>query len=108
MTIDERNKHRDDRAPRAAMKATAITIDGTTGNVVIGTLPLIPPPIELPAWLAEFLGWADERQALDVWANADTPGGRAQGARSRRDRHRAVPHRAHVHAAATACRSCRT
>jgi len=50
-----------------------ITIDGTTGNVIIGKLELIPPPSELPAWLAEFLGWADDAARLEVWANADTP-----------------------------------
>ena len=37
-----------------------ITIDGTTGNVIVGKLELIPPPSQLPAWLTEFLGWADE------------------------------------------------
>jgi pyruvate,orthophosphate dikinase len=50
-----------------------ITIDGTTGNVIIGKLALIPPPSELPDWLAEFLSWADEAMRLEVWANADTP-----------------------------------
>jgi pyruvate,orthophosphate dikinase len=50
-----------------------ITIDGTTGNVIIGKLALIPPPSELPDWLAEFLGWADDAMRLEVWANADTP-----------------------------------
>ena len=50
-----------------------VTIDGTTGNVVIGKLALIPPPSKLPDWLAEFLGWADEAMRLEVWANADTP-----------------------------------
>jgi pyruvate,orthophosphate dikinase len=50
-----------------------ITIDGTTGNVMIGKLGLIPPPSTLPEWLAEFLGWADEAMRLEVWANADTP-----------------------------------
>ena len=50
-----------------------ITIDGTTGNVIIGKLALIPPPSELPDWLAEFLSWADDAMRLEVWANADTP-----------------------------------
>jgi pyruvate,orthophosphate dikinase len=50
-----------------------ITIDGTTGEVVLGALQLIPPPSELPPWLAEFLSWADETKRLAVWANADTP-----------------------------------
>ena len=50
-----------------------ITIDGTTGEVVLGALKLIPPPSELPSWLAEFLSWADDTKKLQVWANADTP-----------------------------------
>jgi pyruvate,orthophosphate dikinase len=50
-----------------------ITIDGSSGNVMFGKVALIPPPSELPAWLAEFLGWADEVSRLEVWANADTP-----------------------------------
>jgi pyruvate,orthophosphate dikinase len=50
-----------------------VTIDGTTGNVALGKLNLIPPPSKLPDWLAEFLGWADEAARLEVWANADTP-----------------------------------
>jgi pyruvate,orthophosphate dikinase len=50
-----------------------ITIDGTTGNVAVGKLELIPPPAELPAWLQTFLSWADELRRLQVWANADTP-----------------------------------
>jgi pyruvate,orthophosphate dikinase len=50
-----------------------ITIDGTTGNVAIGKLELIPPPDELPVWLETFLAWADELRRMEVWANADTP-----------------------------------
>jgi pyruvate,orthophosphate dikinase len=50
-----------------------ITIDGTTGNVAIGELPLIAPPSQLPQWLATFLSWADELRRMEVWANADTP-----------------------------------
>ncbi|HET7815485.1 MAG TPA: pyruvate, phosphate dikinase [Candidatus Baltobacteraceae bacterium] len=50
-----------------------ITIDGTTGAVIIGELSLIDPPSTLPDWLATFLSWADEKRRLGVWANADTP-----------------------------------
>jgi pyruvate,orthophosphate dikinase len=50
-----------------------ITIDGTSGNVVLGELPLIRPPSRLPDWLATFLSWADELRRLQTWANADTP-----------------------------------
>jgi pyruvate,orthophosphate dikinase len=69
----------DDRARTATLagkpvkEGDPITIDGTTGDVVLGVLKLIPPPSELPPWLAEFLGWADETKRLGVWANADTP-----------------------------------
>jgi pyruvate,orthophosphate dikinase len=50
-----------------------ITIDGTSGTVIVGELKLIDPPSKLPDWLDEFLRWADEARVLEVWANADTP-----------------------------------
>jgi pyruvate,orthophosphate dikinase len=50
-----------------------ITIDGTAGDIIIGKLELIPPPSEPPAWLAQFLDWADAASRMEVWANADTP-----------------------------------
>jgi pyruvate,orthophosphate dikinase len=50
-----------------------ITIDGTSGAVILGELKLIDPPSKLPEWLATFLSWADEARVLEVWANADTP-----------------------------------
>ncbi len=50
-----------------------LTIDGTTGNVVIGKLELIDAPSQLPEWLATFLSWADDVRRMEVWANADTP-----------------------------------
>jgi pyruvate,orthophosphate dikinase len=50
-----------------------ITIDGSTGNVVLGTLTLIDAPTKLPAWLERFLMWADDVRGMEVWANADTP-----------------------------------
>ena len=50
-----------------------LTIDGTTGNVILGRVPLIEAPSKLPDWLATFLAWADELRRMEVWANADTP-----------------------------------
>jgi pyruvate,orthophosphate dikinase len=50
-----------------------ITIDGTTGNVMLGKLELIDAPTALPKWLSQFLSWADAVRRLEVWANADTP-----------------------------------
>jgi pyruvate, orthophosphate dikinase len=72
MVIDRRNRTAT-VAGQVLKEGDWITIDGTTGNVVIGKLALIPPPSKLPEWLSEFLGWADDAMRLEVWANADTP-----------------------------------
>jgi pyruvate,orthophosphate dikinase len=48
-----------------------ITINGTTGEVILGEVKMIPP--ELSAHLAELLSWADESRRLGVMANADYP-----------------------------------
>src|SRR5207247_10498659 len=48
-----------------------ITIDGSTGEVLLGTVPLIEP--ELTEDFRTLLGWADGSRRLGVWANADTP-----------------------------------
>ena len=48
-----------------------ITIDGGTGRVFIGRVPLVPPQINED--FETILGWADEQRRLDVRANADNP-----------------------------------
>ncbi|MBA4542617.1 MULTISPECIES: pyruvate, phosphate dikinase [Thermoactinomyces] len=48
-----------------------ISIDGSTGQVIRGEVPLIDP--ELSAEFRELLNWADERRVLGVRANADNP-----------------------------------
>ena len=48
-----------------------ITIDGGTGNVYIGEMPLVPP--QLNEDFETVLGWADGMRRLRVRANADTP-----------------------------------
>jgi pyruvate,orthophosphate dikinase len=70
--IDLRKKHAI-FGDRELSEGDWVTIDGTTGNVVVGELRLIPPPSRLPDWLATFLSWADELRRMQVWANADTP-----------------------------------
>ena len=49
----------------------AITIDGTTGHVMIGRVRLVPPRINED--FQTLLGWADGVRRLGVHANADTP-----------------------------------
>ncbi|UCC57437.1 MAG: pyruvate, phosphate dikinase, partial [Gammaproteobacteria bacterium] len=48
-----------------------ITIDGTTGDVYLGEVPMIEA--EFSSELDILLGWADETTPLKVMANADTP-----------------------------------
>ncbi len=48
-----------------------LTIDGGTGRVIVGAVPLVPP--EIDEHFGTILGWADERRRLRVRANADTP-----------------------------------
>ena len=48
-----------------------ITIDGGTGRVIVGEVPLVPPQINED--FETLLGWADGMRRLRVRANADTP-----------------------------------
>jgi pyruvate,orthophosphate dikinase len=48
-----------------------VTIDGSTGEVIVGEVPLVPPQ---PGKAFEtILSWADDARRLKVRANADTP-----------------------------------
>lgn len=49
-----------------------LTIDGSTGEVMLGELPLEEPK-DLTPETKELLGWADEVKRLRVYANADNP-----------------------------------
>jgi pyruvate,orthophosphate dikinase len=48
-----------------------ITIDGSSGNVYLGRVPMVEP--EFSDELKELLQWADDVAHLRVMANADTP-----------------------------------
>ncbi len=48
-----------------------ITINGSTGEVIVGPVPTIEP--ELSGEFAEYMSWADEIKKLKVRTNADTP-----------------------------------
>ncbi len=49
-----------------------ITVDGTTGNVILGQAPLVDP--ELGEDFKLLMSWADKYRRLGVRTNADTPG----------------------------------
>jgi pyruvate,orthophosphate dikinase len=48
-----------------------ITVDGGTGRVIVGSVPLVPPSIDEN--FETVLEWADGMRRLRVRANADTP-----------------------------------
>jgi pyruvate, orthophosphate dikinase len=48
-----------------------LTLDGGTGEVILGAVDLVPPQINED--FETILGWADELRRLGVRANADTP-----------------------------------
>jgi len=52
-------------------EGAVITIDGTTGNVYLGEVPMIEA--DFSPELGTLLSWADEVAKLKVMANADTP-----------------------------------
>jgi pyruvate,orthophosphate dikinase len=48
-----------------------VTIDGGTGEVMLGKVPTIQP--ELSGDFAKLMGWADQHRRLKVRSNAETP-----------------------------------
>jgi pyruvate,orthophosphate dikinase len=52
-------------------EGTIITIDGTTGEVMLGEVPTVQP--ELVGDFGTLMSWADTKRRLRVRANAETP-----------------------------------
>jgi len=48
-----------------------LTLDGSTGEVFVGTLPLVPA--KLGEEIGTLMGWVDQFRTLKVRTNADTP-----------------------------------
>jgi pyruvate,orthophosphate dikinase len=48
-----------------------LTIDGATGDVMVGKLPTVDPTIS--GFFAELMTWADKSRTLKIRTNADTP-----------------------------------
>jgi pyruvate, orthophosphate dikinase len=56
---------------RVFSRGDVITLDGSTGEVFAGPLPLVPA--ELSGELGQLMGWVDAARKLKVRTNADTP-----------------------------------
>src|ERR671923_69449 len=70
LTIDARAKTAR-LAGHDLSEGDVITIDGGTGRVILGEVPLVPPQINED--FETILGWADDLRRLNVRTNADTP-----------------------------------
>ncbi len=58
---------------RVVREGEYLSLDGGTGEVFAGQLPVIEPRLEDQTELVELLTWADKARRLGVWANADYP-----------------------------------
>jgi len=56
---------------RVVKRGQLITVDGTTGRVILGAAKLVQPKVG--RHYATLMSWADARRRLRVRANADTP-----------------------------------
>ncbi len=56
---------------RVVKRGQLITVDGTTGRVILGAAKLVEP--RAGVHYAKLMAWADARRRLRVRANADTP-----------------------------------
>jgi len=50
-----------------------LSLNGDTGEVLIGQLPLSPPSLESSQDTSNFMKWVDETRVIHVLANADSP-----------------------------------
>ncbi|HRY04784.1 MAG TPA: PEP-utilizing enzyme, partial [Beijerinckiaceae bacterium] len=57
--------------PKVFKKGDIITVDGSTGQVIEGAVPMLQP--ELSGDFGQLMEWADEARRMKVRTNADTP-----------------------------------
>ena len=57
--------------PKVFKKGDIITVDGSTGQVIEGAVPMLQP--ELSGDFGQLMQWADEARRMKVRTNADTP-----------------------------------
>jgi len=57
--------------PALVREGEVISLNGATGEVILGSVPLIQPELSLE--FKELLSWADRVRTMGVRANADTP-----------------------------------
>ncbi|WP_135079033.1 pyruvate, phosphate dikinase [Terasakiella sp. SH-1] len=71
MRVDYKAKTLTSIDGKVLAEGDVITLDGSSGEVMVGTVPTIQP--ELSGDFAKLMSWADEIRALGVRTNAETP-----------------------------------
>ena len=71
LRIDYQAKHVHSRWAAMVKEGDVITLDGSTGEVMLGAVPTVQP--ELTGDFATLMGWVDAIRTLKVRANAETP-----------------------------------
>ena len=104
LRVDYAAADHDDGRQDVLKKGDIITIDGSTGQVLAGAVPMLEP--ELSGEFATLMGWADKVRTLEGPRQRRHAARRAHGAQVRRRGHRPVPHRAHVLRRASASSRC--
>ncbi len=70
IALDRRERTMTAQDGRIIAEGDRITIDGTTGTVILGDIALLEPGLD--GSFRTLLGWADEMRDIKVRANADT------------------------------------
>lgn len=65
-----------------AQEGDWISLNGDTGEVILGKLPLKPPSLESSSATKTFMEWVDKKRNIKVLANADTPADAAEARRN--------------------------
>ncbi|SMF47020.1 pyruvate phosphate dikinase [Xaviernesmea oryzae] len=71
MRVDLRNEHLIGTGGVTLKRGDTITIDGSSGQVLKGAVPMIQP--ELSGDFGKLMAWADKSRRMTVRTNADTP-----------------------------------
>ena len=96
LSIDERAKDAHLAAAHELHEGDMITIDGGTGAVIVGEVPLVPPQINDDFSRRSSVG-RDDYPPSERARERRHAGGCGQGPRVRRPGNRPLPDRAHVH-----------
>jgi len=78
LTVDYRRRVATAVSGETFAEGDWISVDGNTGNVYVGALPVVDARFEDQRDLQTVLGWADEIRRMGVWTNADKPAEAAQ------------------------------